>query len=54
MEQRHFEKVTLIQLMKNSPFSVKPEISLPCPQEPTIRPYPEPDVSSQHPLTLFP
>jgi len=33
---------------------MEPERSLPCLQQPTICPYPEPDESSPHPPTLFP
>jgi hypothetical protein len=33
---------------------MEPEDLLPCSQEPAIDPYPEPDESNPHPLTLFP
>jgi hypothetical protein len=33
---------------------MEPESSLPCSQQPANGPYPEPDESSSHLLTLFP
>jgi hypothetical protein len=44
------------QLVKYSPSVVEPEgsLNLLCSQEPTTGPYPEPDESCPHPITLFP
>jgi hypothetical protein len=48
------EKLTVTQLVKKFPPSMKPESSLSCSQEPTAGYYPEPDASTSNLPTLFP
>ena len=48
------EKLTGFQLVKKFPHVMEPEDSLPHSQVPAIRPYPEPDRSSQCPHILLP
>jgi hypothetical protein len=33
---------------------MEPEVSLPCSQQPATGPYPKPDETNSHPITLFP
>jgi hypothetical protein len=47
------QKLTVLQLVKNSPHFIGPEISLPCAQRLAICPYPKPDESSSWPHILF-
>jgi hypothetical protein len=48
----HIQKLVVAQLVKSPQSISEPEGSIPCSQQPTTYPYPEPDESSPHPFTL--